>query len=647
MHTPLWRGSILINVVRGSKVSQARPLGQVHKDGHAILCVLTFASTFNNVKPNKLMYHNQNLKIMKKLLSQFGTFAFLISTLFVCTACPDDDPEPELSVSKTSISLLANGDGDKDITVTASHTDWNVSVTEGSSWLRVNKNGQLATVSAEANSMAQTRTGKIKIIATENASLSYDISVSQAGADGTITVSVGSVEFDPEGGSQTIQVTSNSGWNVSGNQSWLTVSPSSSSAQTSGSGATNATLVANENKTNSDRTCTVTFTTTDGKSSATVAVRQKNPIPVIQINGVKDAELAPFPGLFDGKSGIDYKEAITVTSNVSWSLSGVPDWVNVSPSNGNGTVQMTIYPKNENPSASTRTATITISGEGVTATLKVQQLGGVPDVKVTPDNLIALYNQIGWELKKTGNVDKYQMICVTEAVFNRKTDKELLEDLRTDEAEKFSNEPVFFYAKDSYGNSISQNTTYYICTVAYDENDTAGELVKTKITTPKYIDYNNDAFVSFSDVSCSSSMFQFTITKEGFCNTYHVVYGNVPSTFANYNKVLYAFEINYYLKNKKKHWLATEYNLEIVTDYPNSHTFTHYTSTLSTRPVAIAYGWGVFSDGRLSSDMIGFSWDTSSDDARQIMMSRSTDVPSGNLILKRPNKQTYSRGLRK
>lgn len=46
MHTPIWRGSILINVVRGSKVSQARPLSQVHKNGHAILCALTFASSF-------------------------------------------------------------------------------------------------------------------------------------------------------------------------------------------------------------------------------------------------------------------------------------------------------------------------------------------------------------------------------------------------------------------------------------------------------------------------------------------------------------------------------------------------------------------------------------------------------------------------
>lgn len=573
---------------------------------------------------------------------------FMVAMLCVgLSSCGPDDDDPELSVSKTSISLQANGDGDKDISVTASNTDWTVSVTDGSPWLRVNKNGQLATVSVDSNPTTATRTGKIKIVATAKESLFYEISVSQAGADGILSVSVGSVEFDPEGGSQTIQVTSNSGWHVSGNQSWLTVNPISGNAPTSGSETKTVTLSANENVTKDARSCTLTFTTSDNKTSTTVSVSQKKPIPVIQINGVKDAELAPFPGLFDGKSGIDYKETITVTSNVSWNLSGVPDWVNVSPSNGNGTVQMTIYPKSENPLASTRTATITISGEGVTATLRVQQLGGVPDVRVTPANLIALYNQIGWELKGEGNVDKYQMICVTEAVFNRKTDKELLEDLRTDEAEKFSNEPIFFYSKDSYGNSISQNTTYYICTVAYDEKDNAGELVKTKITTPAYTDYNNDAFVSFSDIGCNSSMFQFTITKEGFCNTYHVIYGNLPSTFVNYNKVLYAFEINYYLKNKKKHWLATEYNLEIVTDYPNSHTFTHYTSTLTTRPVAVAYGWGVFSDGRLSSDMIGFSWDTSSEDSRQINMSRNTGIPTGNLILKRPNKKTYSRGLRK
>ena len=262
---------------------------------------------------------------MGKFISKLGAFALLFSTLLIYTAC-NEDADPTLSVNKTSLSLQANGDGDKDITVTASHTDWMASVTEGSSWLRVNKNGSLATVSVKVNSTTQTRIGKIKISATGDASLYYDISVNQAGTDGTITVSVSSVEFDPEGGSQAIQITSNSGWNVSGTPSWLTVSPSSGTAPTSGSETKTVTLSVGENTTKDARSCSLVFSTLDNKASTSITVTQKPPIPYIKVNGI-DSNNMVFEGGFDGKTGIDYKQTITITSNIDWSASGIPSWL--------------------------------------------------------------------------------------------------------------------------------------------------------------------------------------------------------------------------------------------------------------------------------------------------------------------------------
>ena len=82
----------------------------------------------------------------------------------------------------------------------------------------------------------------------------------------------------------------------------------------------------------------------------------------ILVNGVEATNLE-FEGSFYGKSGIDYKQTIYITSNVTWTVSGVPSWLSVSPSNGNGTMQMTIYPTSENASASSRSATITLSGD--------------------------------------------------------------------------------------------------------------------------------------------------------------------------------------------------------------------------------------------------------------------------------------------
>lgn len=552
--------------------------------------------------------------------------------------------DPELSVSTTSITLQANGDVDggetKDITVSASHTDWTASVTEGSAWLHVNRNGQKATVSADPNTTTAKRTGKIKISATEDASLSYDVSVSQTGADGTITVSASTFDFEAEGGSQTVTVTSNTGWNASSSQGWLTVSPSANQV----SGTTSATLTAGDNKTNNDRTCTVTFTTADGKATAAITITQKKQAPYILVNGLENTSLK-FEGGFNGKSGVDYKQSVTITSNVSWNASDIPSWLSVSPTNGNGNVTMTLYPTSENSSSSSRSATIRLAGSGATASIEVSQGSVLTTAKVTPSNLVALYNQIGWDLMESGTVNKFHWLCISEREMNRMTDNELLEALLKEESKKFVDNYMFFPAYDSNGNRIAQNTTYYICTVAFDVNDKRGEVVKSKVTTPAYANSDNDAWVSFpsDEMLYGSSGFQFTAVKEGFCDTYHVIYGNLPSDYT-YPAVAFAFEINYYKKNKKKHWFAENWGLEISTNYPNTHTFTYSTSTLTYYPLISIWAWGVFKNGTESSDMTGGQWDVSSNAPKRV--SRST-APAKNIVISRSTEEARARKHRK
>lgn len=542
-------------------------------------------------------------------------------------ACDGDDPDPELTVSTTSLSLKSNGDGDKDITVTANHTDWTVNVTDGASWLRVNKNGQLATVSVDSNPTTTTRTGKIKIVATANASLSHEVTVSQAGSDGILTVSISSVDFAPEGASQTIQVTSNAAWSVSGNSGWLTVNPSSATAPTSGSESKTITLTASENTTNSDRSCTLTFTTTDGKANATVVITQKRPLPIITVNGTTVGEHT-FPGVFDnGKSGIDYKTVFKIKSNIQWTLSGKEDWLNVSSVSGNGDVDLTVYPSSENPEDKARKATITLSGDGVSVTITVIQEQGKSLCYVIPANEVALYDRFCWEYTATPNANSFQYIILSEREYNRLRDDELLEEVKKEEVLKYVDGWLSMTGKDSHGNRITSNSTYYFISLATDKEGKYGALQKIKMTTPEYLNANQDAYVSFSNFENSSYQFQFDATKEGFCDTYHIIYG-IDDEY--HNSAVYAFEINYYLKYKEKHWLAKNdyYEWEIIENYPNNHTF-GYTSYLMTYfPICFGYGWGVFKNGKLSSDLLGFQVDTSSNSSTQMRSSQNhNDVP--------------------
>lgn len=454
------------------------------------------------------------------------------------SSCSKDD-DPELSVNKTSISLQANGDGDKDITVTASHTDWNTSVTDGSAWLRVNKNGQLATVSVDANTTTQTRTGKFTITATADASLSYVITVSQTGADGAISLSMSSIEFESEGGSQTVTVTSNSGWNASSNQGWLTVSPSSGNAPTSGSGTTSATLTASENKTNSERTCTVTFTTTDGKARATISITQKKQTPYIFVNGLESTSLQ-----FGPNSGVNYKQTVKISSNVSWSMSGVPEWLSVSPTNGNGDLSIDIYPKSDNNQEDKeRTAQLVLLSGETRATIKVSQDTDLdPNAYVNPTNIITLYNGIAFDYEFGKNVAYYYRGYMEKSAVTSMTDAEVIMVLETSENFKRYT-PVDDEVADFDG--LDEGKAYMVYTVGYNKDGKRGKLTKTEISTKTQ--QNNEPMAWIYDPTTDGSYWYWAVEKSATCYSYYMV-STDDLDFAISSDVFQAWMIDYYIR---------------------------------------------------------------------------------------------------
>ena len=390
----------------------------------------------------------------------------------------------------------------------------------------------------------------------------------------------------------------------------------------------------------------IVSSTEDSKLSHQVNVIQRGAAPYITVNGANDAEHT-FPGLFDAnKSGIDYKQSFKIKSNVQWNLSGKVDWLNISPTTGNGDVDLAIYPTSANNSDNERNAVITLSGEGNVVTINITQQAGKPVCYVKPANEIALWDRICWEYTATPNINVFQWILLAEEEYKRMTEMELLEEISQEEPLKYVDEYLSSVSYDSHYNKITENTTYYLITIAYDENGVAGELQKTKIRTPKFLNVDDDAWVDFENIKTDlATCFLFDAIKEGYCNTYHLIYGICDEI---YNKAIYAFEINYYLKHKKKHWLAEAWDMEIVTDYPNNHTFTYYSDYMPYGPICLAYGWGVFKDGTLSSDILGFSWDTSEefDSAKHKTRSQKEKNPK-NITLARSVETEKAMKLRK
>lgn len=410
----------------------------------------------------------------------------------------------------------------------------------------------------------------------------------------TLRVSTPKLEFTALGGESSFTVTSNTSWTVNGAKSWCYVSI------TQGKGNKEIIVEVDKNTTKDERTCRLTISTTDGLTQD-VTIKQEAAETTVSVS--------PSEITFNGESGL--KDEFTITTNGKWTISGKPDWLNV-PTSGEGETKCKIETTEANDTDKERTAELKINAGGKTANLRVIQKGLRVRCYIEAKNIVALCEEIGFELQPTGDVDVYKYIIhLGEDVDNKRvTDKDIEDELKQEDGRKLAdNNPIifpnYFYSNGNYY-YMQEDTKYYICTIAYDSKGNPGALKKEPIRTRKSIDPDYDAYVSFNNANAYSDAIEFECKKEGYCDSYHLIYGNMPSE--NFTKALFAFEINYYLKNKKKHWYAEQRNLKIETYYPNTHTFVHYyTKPLAEWPLIIIAAWGVFKDGSVSSDLnIGY-----------------------------------------
>ena len=239
------------------------------------------------------------------------------------------------------------------------------------------------------------------------------------------------------------------------------------------------------------------------------------PTPILKVNGVPSASLE-FEGSFNGKSGIDFKQTVTITSNVSWTVSGVPNWLSVSPINGSGDLQISIYPLNENSSLDERNATITISGDGASATISITQHSPYDkELSVSPKQIVILSDGFAFDFTYGSKVKYYYVTRYLAKALERKTDDEIIAEMSSNSSDRDT-------PSDSYVTSWQNQsplTDYVICTVGYDQNGKHGALTKTPITTKKG---TNQALADIIDVQYNDTYWYWTTTTNGFVSKYYM-----------------------------------------------------------------------------------------------------------------------------
>ena len=133
------------------------------------------------------------------------------------------------------------------------------------------------TFKAEANTSTVAREGVIVFCNDNNECV--PVTVKQAGASTTLSVSPTGMAFTAKTESKTFTVTSNTDWTATSDADWAKLSA------TSGNGNAQVTVTAEENTATKQRIATITLKTKDGKTTATVKLSQNGADIIFRIDG--------------------------------------------------------------------------------------------------------------------------------------------------------------------------------------------------------------------------------------------------------------------------------------------------------------------------------------------------------------------------
>lgn len=200
-----------------------------------------------------------------------------------------------------------------------SNAAWEVQSTPA--WMSVgNINGDAGTSNLTATVAANTgkaRTGNI-VLKSKAGPDTYNISVTQAGVSGNISVDTSMFNVDYVTLPVTVDVTSFGAWSVSQRDTWITPSVTTGPNGTT----TTVTLTIADNTSNDARTGTIKFRDDQTNDIAIVTVNQGGLPQSILLSPLK---------ITGDAAGGNVTEEVIVISQHSWVMGSAPDWVATSP----------------------------------------------------------------------------------------------------------------------------------------------------------------------------------------------------------------------------------------------------------------------------------------------------------------------------
>lgn len=278
---------------------------------------------------------------------------------------------PTLSVSSNSVSM-ANSENSTANFQVISNTTWSIS--SGQAWVSASPSSStgsawITLTATSDNTNTTPRTATITVSASGVSS--QTITVEQDGTSTIFSVSPTSINVGSSSGSTSFTITSNISWTTLIDQTWVSISP------TSGSSTSTVTVNYDANTTTSERTSTITINGENG---------DKKYVQIIQSGVAKTLSVSAVT--LDIAKTTNSTASFDITSNTSWSIASDQSWISASPTGGMNNASITLTTSEDNPYGFSRTATITVSADGLSdKTITVTQEASTAILSVSNSTL--------------------------------------------------------------------------------------------------------------------------------------------------------------------------------------------------------------------------------------------------------------------
>lgn len=305
-----------------------------------------------------------------------------------------------LAVSNNSF-IFGPEAGASDFLIT-SNTAWSISSNQ--SWCNISttsgSNNKTISFSITPNTSTQSRTA---IIIVNSSALSVQITVTQEGRTEVIpTLSVSPETISVTAIEQTsiFDISSNTDWTISSDQSWCTP------AVISGNGDKTISCSISENTQSQSRTAIITVSA--GSISRKITMTQAGKeIPTLSLSRESISVTAN-----------EQMFSFDISSNTNWTISSDQSWCTPAVTSGNGdkTISCSV---SENIQSQIRTATLIINVEGLSKRVIVTQSGEeIVNINI-PDPNFKAYLIANYDTNKDGEISEKEALSITRLECNK------------------------------------------------------------------------------------------------------------------------------------------------------------------------------------------------------------------------------------